>query len=357
MKRTKRELIASVFDETQFGRLLDLECRRCERTGMRFALVLIHLDSMATALTPGHAEGVARTLSGNMRETDVTGWYRSHYTIGVILTTLNGTGRDVVEPAVMDRIKRSLSSRLGDEAAYGVRLSYRYYPEDSAPNGGGGRGPVFAEKKAMDSTSAALKRAIDVTGSLMGIGILSPVLAFVACVIRLTSPGPVFFRQTRVGQSGEPFTFLKFRSMYVDNDPRIHQEFVSRFIENRVDGAAGIFKIKDDPRVTPFGRILRKTSLDEMPQLLNVLKGDMSLVGPRPPIPYELDGYSLWHFRRVQETKPGMTGEWQVHGRSRTTFDDMVRMDLRYIRNQSFWRDMRILLKTPMAVLLGDGAE
>src|SRR5262249_12191111 len=157
-------------------------------------------------------------------------------------------------------------------------------------------------------------------------------------------------------QSGGEFTCLKFRSMYINNDPAIHQEYVRNLINKKVDDSHGMFKIKNDPRVTTIGRFIRKTSLDELPQFINVLKGDMSLVGPRPPIPYELESYSLWHRRRITEARPGITGEWQVNGRSRTTFDEMVRMDLRYIRNRSLWLDVKILFKTPFAVFSGNGA-
>jgi lipopolysaccharide/colanic/teichoic acid biosynthesis glycosyltransferase len=177
----------------------------------------------------------------------------------------------------------------------------------------------------------------------------------VATLIKLTSRGQVFFKQRRVGQFGQEFTFIKFRSMVVNNDPDIHRKYVEALIQNKA-GGNGEFKIKNDPRVTPIGRFLRRTSLDELPQFLNTLKGDMSLVGPRPPIPYEMEKYALWHRRRVLEAKPGITGIWQVHGRSRTTFDEMVRMDLRYIRNRSFWLDLKLLLKTPYAVLKGNGA-
>jgi lipopolysaccharide/colanic/teichoic acid biosynthesis glycosyltransferase len=202
-----------------------------------------------------------------------------------------------------------------------------------------------------------LKRALDVSGSLAALVALTPVFVLVALVIRLTSPGPVFFRQTRVGRFGKEFTLLKFRSMYVGNDPDLHKQFVTRFISSQTADSMGVYKIRNDPRVTPVGKFLRRNSLDELPQFINVLLGDMSLVGPRPAIPYELEKYGLWHLRRIQEAKPGITGEWQVNGRSRTTFDEMVRMDLRYIENQSLWLDLRILLKTPMAVIGGDGAH
>jgi lipopolysaccharide/colanic/teichoic acid biosynthesis glycosyltransferase len=171
------------------------------------------------------------------------------------------------------------------------------------------------------------------------------------------------FRQERVGQFGKRFTFLKFRSMYVDNDPSIHKQYICKLIKcaDTLPGANGngtekVFKITDDPRVTRIGRILRRTSLDELPQIWNVLMGDMSLVGPRPPIPYELENYDLWHRRRILEMKPGITGLWQVYGRSRTTFDEMVRLDIRYTIDWSLWLDIKLLLHTPWAVVTSKGA-
>jgi len=188
--------------------------------------------------------------------------------------------------------------------------------------------------------------------------LLGPLLALVAAAIKVNSKGPVIFRQVRVGQHGQPFNFLKFRSMYVGSDAAIHREYVTTFISGGAPpiGTDGVYKITNDPRVTAVGRWLRKSSLDELPQLWNVLRGDMSLVGPRPPIPYECECYALWHRRRVLEVKPGITGLWQVTGRSRLNFDDMVRLDLKYSKQWSIWLDIKILLQTPKAVLMGEGA-
>jgi lipopolysaccharide/colanic/teichoic acid biosynthesis glycosyltransferase len=150
--------------------------------------------------------------------------------------------------------------------------------------------------------------------------------------------------------------------MYVNNEAGLHKDYVSRFIKGNVrqtrsaDGKAAPYKIIHDPRVTPLGRLLRKTSIDELPQLLNVLRGEMSLVGPRPPLPYECECYELWHLRRIAEAKPGITGLWQVYGRSKTSFDEMVRLDLRYARNWSLLLDCKILLRTIHTVFSGDGA-
>jgi lipopolysaccharide/colanic/teichoic acid biosynthesis glycosyltransferase len=186
------------------------------------------------------------------------------------------------------------------------------------------------------------------------------VFLLVAALVKLKSPGPVFFRQSRVGEQGRSFMMLKFRTMHVNNDASMHKQFVSQMIKGVAPTGGGskdnAFKIVNDPRVTTIGRLLRKTSLDELPQLWNVLRGDMSLVGPRPPLHYEVEQYKSWHYRRVLEAKPGITGLWQVSGRSRTTFDDMVRLDLRYAKNPSAWADIKILLATPRAVFSGKGA-
>jgi lipopolysaccharide/colanic/teichoic acid biosynthesis glycosyltransferase len=173
----------------------------------------------------------------------------------------------------------------------------------------------------------------------------------------------VLFRQTRVGQYGAPFVFFKFRSMSVNNDPAIHREYVKSLIRGAAEKGpvdetgAGVYKLTKDPRVTRVGAFLRKTSLDELPQLCNVLKGEMSLVGPRPAIPYEVEAYSAWHRRRVLEAKPGITGLWQVKGRSRVSFDEMVRLDVRYASSRSLWLDIKTLAQTPAAVLFGQGAH
>ena len=149
--------------------------------------------------------------------------------------------------------------------------------------------------------------------------------------------------------------------MYKNNDPSVHKEYVRKLIESKAekqsDGRDGVYKLTCDPRVTPFGRWMRKTSLDEIPQFWNVLRGDMSIVGPRPPLQYELDAYKLWHRRRVLEAKPGITGLWQVTGRSRVGFDEMVRLDLRYAANWTPWMDLMIVFKTPFAIVKGTGAH
>ena len=191
--------------------------------------------------------------------------------------------------------------------------------------------------------------------------VLSPIFLGTAIAVKLTSPGPVIFKQKRLGRRGMPFVFYKFRSMRADSDDSIHKEYTANLIRgqldevNQGDAESPHYKIKADPRVTSIGRLIRKTSIDELPQLVNVLKGDMSLVGPRPPLVYEAEEYQSWHLRRVLEVRPGITGLWQVEGRNKTSFDEMVRLDLRYIRSQSFWLDVKILVKTVFTVLRCDG--
>lgn len=198
----------------------------------------------------------------------------------------------------------------------------------------------------------ALKRLIDIFGSFFGILFLSPILLLISILVKTNSPGPVLFKQERVGFKGKRFYFLKFRSMVCNCDDKIHVKYVTALIKgdtrqiNNGSQTDPLYKITQDPRITRVGKFLRKYSLDELPQLWNVLKGDMSLVGPRPPIPYEVNIYKNWHYRRLTAIKPGITGLWQVFGRNKTSFDDMVRLDIQYINGWSLWLDFKILLKT-----------
>jgi lipopolysaccharide/colanic/teichoic acid biosynthesis glycosyltransferase len=204
---------------------------------------------------------------------------------------------------------------------------------------------------------------MDIAGSLVGLMLFSPLMFLTAIAIKVTSSGPIIFKQCRFGKKGIHFAFYKFRSMQSNADDQIHREYVTNLIKgdlekiNQGDEKTPLYKMKSDPRVTPVGGIIRKTSIDELPQFLNVLKGEMSLVGPRPPIPYEVEKYEPWHLRRILEVKPGITGLWQVDGRSTTSFDDMVRLDLRYVQNWSLWLDIKIILKTLKVFIRPNGAH
>ena len=201
-----------------------------------------------------------------------------------------------------------------------------------------------------------VKRVIDIVGSMLGILLFSPFFIGIAIAIKLDSPGPILFKQKRLGKNGKLFNFLKFRSMYVNNDDSIHREYLRNLIKNgkkaKDGGQEGVFKLVNDPRITRVGAFIRKWSLDELPQFFNVLKGDMSLVGPRPALPYEFDEYNEWHKNRVK-VLPGITGLWQISGRNNIPFDDMVVLDLYYMENMSPWFDLQILLKTFPVVFLG----
>ena len=203
----------------------------------------------------------------------------------------------------------------------------------------------------------ATKRAFDLVTSMLLLTLLLPLFLLCTILVWRSSPGPILFRQTRVGAQGRAFTFVKFRSMRADSDPSLHRAYVAAFIQGQAekqgDADGAMYKLVDDPRVTRIGRWLRRTSLDELPQLFNVIRGEMSLVGPRPPIPYELEHYRLEQLGRLA-VKPGITGLWQVSGRNRTTFDEMVALDLEYIQQASFITDLKILAKTIAVVFRRD---
>ena len=185
---------------------------------------------------------------------------------------------------------------------------------------------------------------------------IAPIMLIVTLCIMFDSPGPVLYRQRRVGMYGFEFSMLKFRSMYANNDDRVHREAIKRYMNGDAVGDDGPnkFKLVNDPRITRVGRLIRKTSLDELPQLWNVVMGEMSLVGPRPPVPYEVEHYSLRALRRL-EGMPGLTGPWQVYARSRVSFEKMVEMDIEYLQRQSLWEDVKLIALTGPVMLRGDG--
>lgn len=193
------------------------------------------------------------------------------------------------------------------------------------------------------------KRLLDIFGSLFLFAVFSPLMLVIAALVKLTSRGPVFYSSRRIGLCGKVFDFYKFRSMYSDADSRLKDVLAS----NEKDGP--IFKMQNDPRITRVGRFLRRTSMDELPQLFNVFRGDMSLVGPRPPLPNEVEKYDEYAMERLC-VRPGMTCYWQIMGRSNLTFEQWMELDHRYLEKMSVWTDLKILLKTPFAVLKGDGA-
>jgi exopolysaccharide biosynthesis polyprenyl glycosylphosphotransferase len=351
---------ARVIGAQLFKGALIRERKRADRSSRSLAVALISLNEPAASRLSTSWRRVVDALAAAKRETDILGWFEPRMTVGVIVPEIASAGDGFVKD-FSERLRLELGRRLDAQTLQCLTVRLHIHPALAGPAVDDVE-PI--EPLLIDATRRPtydlVKRGLDVAGSLTLLILLSPLFLLIAALVKLSSSGPVLFRQTRVGQMRKTFTCLKFRTMQADADHGIHQEFVSSYIKSgaRAQEAAkkGVFKITDDPRVTTTGRILRKTSLDELPQLWNVLRGDMSLVGPRPPVPYEVEQYQAWHCRRVLEAKPGITGLWQVNGRSRTTFDEMVRLDLQYAKACSLWTDLKILLATPKAVIAGKGA-
>ncbi len=356
-----------VLTEEIFRRMISLERRRSERTQRPFVLLL--MDTGRTSPTERNGRVLLDILSALQeatRETDVMGWYETNSAVGVMFTEIT-LENNLIFSTILVRISEVLRHRLTSEQFSQIKFSFHLFPEEWDTNNPERQSnptlyPDLHKRDGANRLGRAMKRGMDIAGSLLLLIFLSPVFFVIAAAIKLTSRGPILFRQQRMGEHGTAFTFLKFRSMYVDNDASQHKEYVRKLIAGQAakqpanSGGEGIFKLTNDPRITPVGNFLRRTSLDELPQFLNVLRGEMSLVGPRPPVPYEVEAYATWHRRRLLEAKPGITGLWQVQGRSRVGFDEMVRLDLRYARNCSPLLDLKILLQTPKAVIAGNGA-
>jgi lipopolysaccharide/colanic/teichoic acid biosynthesis glycosyltransferase len=350
-----------------FENVLYLEQKRTERSGKSLVLMLVHFDrTLVTENRGRNFEKVLSALGDFTRETDIKGWYRDGAIVGVIFTEILAEEATSVAEVLLDKVRSLIAAKLPN-LENSIELTVQIFPHDVNKQGKDGKDwalPIaFRDNRNRRKSALAAKRCLDIAGSLLAIGFFSPVFAGIALAVKLTSKGPILFRQQRVGQYAQTFQFLKFRSMYTGNDHGIHQEYVKDLISGKVGankeagGQPNVFKLINDPRITPLGRFLRRTSLDELPQFFNVLKGQMSLVGPRPPIPYEVEHYEVWHRARLFAVKPGITGLWQVKGRSRTTFDEMVRLDLQYARTWTVWMDLRILLQTPRAMVSGDGAH
>jgi lipopolysaccharide/colanic/teichoic acid biosynthesis glycosyltransferase len=359
------------------------ERERAKRTGKPFSLLVVDVDGLSMLLqeeakrpTRTYQSKVIQNLLTGARKIDVKGWFDVNK-VGIILPYTGESSALAFKDKISNGLKKNWSSieKLNLEKFF---QTFTFGSDLSDENGSPltGHNPTSSgdsyDIKALyadilnttlySSLKGLAKRILDIIGSLLGIFITSPLMLIIALLIKLTSPGPVLFVQERIGFLGRTFAFLKFRSMFVDADQKHHQRYVTELINGRHDTINHgtredpLYKMNDDPRVTPLGRILRKTSLDELPQLFNILKGEMSLVGPRPPIQYEVEQYRLWHSGRFFEVKPGLTGLWQISGRSTMSFDDMVRLDLHYADNWSLSLDFKIIFKTFWAVLSAKGA-
>lgn len=333
------------------------EMHRTNRSGSAFSIAIFATEKGVQNNRSTLCD-LSLLLQKRLRSTDILGWYGTKAVAALLLDT-NHAGTEKFAKMV-----------VAESGLNGLEVTIRTYPDQSIEWLSAGALANTSEtisdglhQFAANPECSLWKRTLDVIGSIVASVALSPVMLITAVIIKVTSPGPIIFKQTRLGFRGSPFVLLKFRSMSVDSDDQTHRDYAEQFISNQLSAAGQqahgmpTFKMVADPRVTPFGDFIRKTSIDELPQLLNVLKGEMSLVGPRPPLAYEVEKYKPWHLRRILDVRPGMTGLWQVEGRSTTSFDDMVRLDLKYIDHWSLLLDMRILLKTVKVVLSCKGAH
>ena len=376
-----------------FQSVLARECGRADRNNHGFSLVIMRLDSHRCLRRQNCR--LFEILGARMRHFDIAGWI-DDVRVGVILPETPQKGAEVFIKNVQDTLKAS------GHPEFPVQISEYPRPEkrnaqagtviDLAPAVSSGamaddaladealaaRGAWVVDGEPATCSTLTLeekprksegdfrsiqdvralfvpampvwKRTLDLIGSSLGLLFLAPLFAMVAVWIKMVSPGPVFFRQERIGYLGRSFTMWKFRTMHVNNDPEAHKRYLAELIAAGDGEDKPMIKQENNPSIIPLGRIIRAASVDELPQLINVLLGEMSLVGPRPPIPYEADEYLRWHSNRF-DTVPGMTGLWQVSGKNQLTFKQMVRLDIQYCRRLTLGRDLWILLMTGPAVV------
>lgn len=364
VNRLKRQFV--LLDEQLFKQAVTRERKRANRSGLTMALLLIGFPGRSDEKRTADSNLVANTLSVIASDLDILGWFEPARVIGLIVPEIDPANLAGIREQLERHFRNAIALQGETELVQHLSITARLYPDSTTSNGEqvSPLDPLLhhelSPNRPVISHFQIIKRGMDIVLSALLLMLLLPLFALITVLVKLSSPGPVFFKQMRVGHLLKPFTMYKFRTMYATADHQAHHDYVSWFItasnHAQTDDKPLVFKLTNDPRITFIGRFLRRTSLDELPQFWNVLIGDMSLVGPRPPILYELQQYKPWHRGRLLEAKPGLTGLWQVVGRSRTTFDEMVRLDLRYARTQSLWTDIKILLATPKAVISGKGA-
>ena len=356
-----------------FGAAIRLEQARVDRNEHAFSLVVFEASDPVRQAQGRHETDTSvthllvRSLSDRIRSTDEIGWFDDRH-IGVLLPYTSREGAH--------RFVEDISNSMGPDALPPKYTIYSYPShwhcddDDETPGqlhftdmfsrwDAAGPGVPRASSPRFEggtpSTRGPLptwKRAMDIAGSLFGLAVASPFLLVHTVILKAVSPGPVFFRQQRIGYMGRPFTMWKLRTMDVSVDASVHQEHVSQLINgaNRRDSDRPMVKLDNHPHMIPGIIVLRKMCLDELPQLINVLRGEMSLVGPRPPLVYEVEEFLKWQHRRF-DAVPGMTGLWQVSGKNRLSFSKMIRLDIQYSRRKSLLLDLIILLKTPLAIV------
>ena len=355
-----------ILDEELFKDTITRERKRTNRSGLAMVMLLIGVEDSRRENKSALFAGIANVLSAIKSDIDTFGWFERASIMGLIVPEIDTANLTSTCERLESKFRKEITNRFEANLTEGLSIRLCVYPEPQQLEEEEIQMvdpffyPELHGQQDRSTTFQVVKRGLDILGSLALLIILLPVLVAIAGLVKLSSRGPVLFCQVRIGQMLKPFKICKFRTMYANADHGIHRNYVSWFVtssgQEQEQDKNKIFKLTSDPRITPIGRFLRNTSLDELPQLWNVLRGEMSLVGPRPPLGYEVQQYKPWHRHRVLEAKPGITGLWQVTGRSRTTFDEMVRLDLRYARGRSLWADIKILLATPVAVIKGKGA-
>ncbi len=318
--------------------MLERERARADRSGHEFALAIF--DFRTLTANDDVLVKLVRLLIQRARATDVVGWMGGRR-IGVLLPDTPAAGAWKLIADVRQALADSFQTPEGFVHAY---------PSQKHSNGNGHAEPkqvrahaTYPEPIGAFQKHPLWKRGMDILIALLALILLSPLLLIIALIIKFSSPGPVLFKQERLGYLQKPFIFWKFRTMNADSDKTPHQQYLEKLIHEDIPMTK--LDAQDDPRIFPFGKFLRQTYLDELPQLVNVLLGDMSLVGPRPSLAYEAKQYPPWYNGRF-DAVPGMTGLWQVSGKNNMTFKDMIRRDINYARNRSFWLDLEILAKT-----------
>ena len=383
----QKKSVVPIWSKVEFIRIIETERARADRVGLRFSIVIFEFED--SKFKDKSLERLLKLLSERLRLTDEIGWV-SESRIGALLYSTHPDDACYLAAQIRDQMNSRGKSLDYDVDSYPINFL------DPGDRAGHGRSPKINNDSRTDEPIATdpeklkrtcemlgsspeaspaieksvgtvqngspliirripvWKRTIDIVGSLAGLILFSPLFLIISLMVKIVSPGAVFFRQERVGFGGKKFIFLKFRTMKMSTDTSAHQQYLSGLISSNFEDEASdkpMIKLDDGNSQIIFGgKILRKSYLDELPQLINVLRGDMSLVGPRPPIPYEVAEYQQWHNGRL-DGLPGMTGLWQISGKNRLTFREMVRLDIRYTRKMTFLADLKILLMTPVAII------
>jgi len=362
----KGESLNRIYHVKEFRDILGRERARSDRTGGQLSLIIFEMGDRNTDKTT--TRHLVHILTQRIRSIDEVGWFDT-LLLGIVLpdTPTEGASKLANDICQQFTIKNKTISPIFKIYTYpsdwlpGFKENSPNHPSVKTDLYGGvppatqsGKGKILNCDSLMEGLEPLLvqhmplwKRGIDILGSLFGLVLLFPVFLIISIVIKTVSSGPVFFKQKRVGYLGKPFNCLKFRTMHPNANSFAYEQHLSECINSD----SPLTKLdNDDSRIIPFGKLLRKTGLDEVPQFLNVLRGEMSLVGPRPDVPYSVQRYTQWHHKRF-DALPGLTGLWQASGKNKTTFKEMIRLDITYIQQISFCLDLKILLKTAPVII------